>query len=608
MKKNDLLKFNDGIIRVLDIRDDKVLLIYCHNCSMPQWAEQSTLAEYRPCEESTLHEATGMIPPCMDTLSSADKRIAHERYTLIAGILPFIGDSKLRSNVIGRIAADKHVSKQTLRKYLRLFLIFQKMAALAPKQKPVDTQMTLDEKNMRWALNKFFYTRRKNSLHTAYTLMLKEKYCDGSGNLSPVYPTFYQFRYFYRKHRNMETFFISRDGLKSYQRNNRPLLGDGVQEYAPAVGVGMLDSTVCDIYLVNDAGSLVGRPILTACVDAYSGLCCGYSLTWEGGVYSIRNLMCNIIADKVLWSRQFGISLHPEEWPCHQLPGTMITDMGAEYKSDNFEQIAELGVTIVNLPSYRPELKGVVEKFFDLIQESYKKHLHGKGVIEPDYQERGAHDYRKDACLTMVDFEKILLHSIIYYNSKRIISDYPYTEAMIAQKVSPNSSAIWNWGISDLGVNLIDVDHDTLMLTLLPRTIGRFSRKGLTVNKLRYRHDEYKERYLQGGKAVVAYNPHDISAVWLVENGSYIRFELIESRFQGKELAEVQSIKAEQRELEIASTDVNLQAQIDLANHIDAIANSAIRHRETNIKDIRRTRKTEQARAHMDLLKGGAKK
>lgn len=48
----------------------------------------------------------------------------------------------------------------------------------------------------------------------------------------------------------------------------------------------MLDGTVCDIYLVDDAGHLVGRPILLACVDAYTSFCYGYSLLWEGGVYS----------------------------------------------------------------------------------------------------------------------------------------------------------------------------------------------------------------------------------------------------------------------------------------------------------------------------------
>lgn len=62
-----------------------------------------------------------------------------------------------------------------------------------------DAELTQDEKNIRWALNKFFYTTKKQSLMTAYTMMLKEKYCDGMGVLADIYPSFYQFRYFYRK-------------------------------------------------------------------------------------------------------------------------------------------------------------------------------------------------------------------------------------------------------------------------------------------------------------------------------------------------------------------------------------------------------------------------
>ena len=107
---------------------------------------------------------------------------------------------------------------------------------------------------------------------TAYALMLKEKYCNQDGRLIADYPSFDQFRYFYRKTKKMQQYYISRDGIKDYQRNNRPLLGDGVQQFAPVVGMGMLDSTICDIYLVDDGGNLIGRPVMTACVDAFSGL------------------------------------------------------------------------------------------------------------------------------------------------------------------------------------------------------------------------------------------------------------------------------------------------------------------------------------------------
>lgn len=549
--------------------------------------------------------ATGKTILDYDSLDKKSRRFVHEHFTLIAAVLPFIGDDRLRCSMVSSIATEKGVSKQTIRNYLWLYLVYQDIAALAPKQKQQDRPLTQDEKNMRWALNKFFYTRHKNSLSTAYTLMLKEKYCDSSGMLLPEYPSINQFRYFFKKHNKMQTYYISREGLKKYQRNSRPLLGDGVQEFAPSIGVGMLDATICDIYLVDDAGNLIGRPILTACVDAYSGLCCGYSLSWEGGVYSLRNLMVNVIADKVEWCKRFGISIQSADWNCSQLPSTLVTDMGAEYKSANIEQLAELGVTIVNLPSFRPELKGVVEKFFDLIQSSYKKLLKGKGVIEPDFQERGAKDYRKEACLTMNDFERIVLYCILYYNNQRIIQDFPFSKEMMADDVKPYASCIWDWSKAQSGANLISVSYDELVLTLLPRTTGKFSRKGLTVNRLRYKHDDFTEHYLHGGVATVAYNPDDVSCVWLLNGGMFTEFTLAESRFSGLNLVEVDSLKASQKSREKSLRGDNLQAQIDLAGHIEAIANASVRLGDTNIKQIRHTRTTEQRRTHIDFVKGG---
>lgn len=605
MKKYDLLRSGDSIIRILEIQDDRVLVIDCIKRSMPVWMDGESLKSYSECINDELIMVTGFTSVDIDTLDAEQRKVMYERYTMITPILSFIADDKMRSKLICSVAEEHHVSKQTIRNYLCLYLSYLDVTVLAPKKRKNERELSQDEKHMRWALNKFFYTTKKQSLMTAYTMMLKEKYCDISGVLSEGYPSFYQFRYFYRKTRKMQNFYISRDGLKNYKRNNRPLTGEGVQEFAPAVGVGMLDATVCDIYLINKEGNLVGRPILTACIDAYSGLCCGYSLSWEGGVYSLRGLMLNIIADKVAWCKRFGISIQKEDWDCDRLPGTFVTDMGSEYKSENFEQIAELGVTVVNLPSYRPELKGLVEKFFDLIQGMYKKHLKGKGVIEPDYQERGAHDYRKDACLTMMDFEKIILHCMIYYNSQRIIENFPYTEDMIDAQVKPYASCIWEWGKSLIGTNLIDVGSRELVLTLLPRTTGRFGRTGLKVNKLRYHCEGYTEQYLTGGIVTVAYNPEDVTSVWVVENGEYTEFTLIESRFQGKDLVEVQVMQDGQKSIAKNEMRNNLQAQIDLAQHIEAIVGSVSGTTDVHMKNIRNTRKREQMKSHRDYMKEG---
>lgn len=596
MKTNDIVKSQDTTYRVIDIAGDKAFVVDCNKKSVPKWINLNLLSSL--CTDK-LDEL-----PDINDMGVLSRKIAYERFSLISGILPFITDKAKRTQFISHLAIEKGVSKQTINNYLWSYLVHQNISALAPKLKETKKALTDFEKDIRHSLNKYFYNQNKNSLTTVYTLMLKEKYCDDEGQLVKSYPTFNQFRYFYRKHKKMQNYYISRNGLTNYQRNNRPLLGDGIQEFASSIGAGMLDATICDIYLVNESGEIVGRPILTACVDAYSGMCCGYSLSWEGGVYSLRSLMLNVIADKKKLCRKLGIKIDTLDWNCNKLPATLVTDMGKEYVSDTFEQISELGVTLINLPPYRPELKGAVEKFFDVVQNLYKPHLKGKGIIEPDFQERGTHDYRKDACLTMTDFEKIVVRCILHYNTKVVKENFPYTEQMLSADIKPFANSIWNYGLKQMKDNLIKVDSKTLIHTLLPRTEGRFTRKGLIVNKLRYKNDSFTEQYLSGGMVTVAYNPEDVSEIWLIENGLYIPFELIESLYSRKSLTEAQELQERQNKLIKENRTVTLQAKIDLANSIETISNTT-KQGNGDIKGIRKARQKERIKTHIDYIKDG---
>lgn len=605
MKRDEmmLIRCEGKLLRILEERGDEMLVVDCKQCRLPWWMERVKAADAETVTEEELLMETGRN--WSEVLTAAAQKIMQERFTMISGILPFAGEKKKRSLSIKKAAEMYEISLNTVKHHLHAYLVYQDIRALAPQELKEERELTVDEKNMRWALNRFYYTKEQQSLTTAHMLMLKERYCDAEGRLMAEYPSIHQFRYFYRKTRKLETYYISRNGLKAYQRNRRPLLGDGVQEFA-AVGVGMLDATICDICLVDDAGHLVGRPQLTACVDAYSSFCYGYSLTWEGGVYSLRGLMSNVLADKKEWCRKFGILLKGGQWEnSGVLPGVMVTDKGMEYISGNFEQITELGVKLINLPSYRPELKGPVEKFFDLIQSEYKKHLKGKGVIEADYKERGVRDYRKDACLTMRDFETVILRCILYYNSQRVLTNFPYTKEMLQGSVQPYAASVFEWGKRQAGANLIEVSKERLMLALLPRTTGRFTRSGLKVNHMRYHAEGCKEEYLKGGSVTVAYNPEDVSRVWLLEQGGYRLFQLIERRFLEKTLQESEKLRKECRELVQDALEESLQAKIDLSGYILTVAGNAGRGKDTKIKDIRASRQREVCRAHKDFMKEG---
>lgn len=605
MQKNDLYFKDDSIIRVLVEKEDRVLVIDCVQRTMPFWENVSSYVGWEQCSHEKLYEITNIEMPEIDSMRPENRKTAYERFTMIAPILRLLPDEEKKCEMISIVATSEKISKQTVRKYLCLYLAFQNVAILAPKDKEQDISLTQDEKNMRWALNKFYFSYQKHSLKTAYTMMLKEKYCDGNGALKEKYPTFNQFRYFYRKRKNNQTYYISRNGLTNYQRNNRPLLGDGIQEYAKAPGMGMLDATVCDIYLVNERGGIVGRPILTACIDAYSSLCCGYSLSWEGGMYSLRQLMLNVVTDKQELCRKHGINTDSQEWNFSMCPGVLVTDQGTEYVSNCFEQIAELGIKVVNLPVYRPELKGNVEKFFSIIQDLFRPYLKGKGLIEPDFQERGAHDYRKDACLTLEQFEKVLIRCIIYYNSQRVIENFPYTEEMLEREVAPYANDIFSYGMQLEGKNLVKIDKRQLMLALLPRRSGKFTRLGLIVNHVRYKNTNYAEKYLSGGNVTVAYNPDDSSSVWLVDKGNYVEFTLIESRYKNKSFSEIEVMQTQKKKIVKSVETNNIQAKINLASHIEAIV-ANVGNSNGNLELIPQNYEREKIKAHVDCMKVGA--
>lgn len=598
MKRNEIYTHEDHIYRILLIKEDNCLVIDCKNNSMPVWKPVTTFWDASTMTDEDLYTLLDFKPVEDDMVSSERKKKMHERYTMIAPVLSFIGDENTRSHVINIIATENNISKQSIRSFLKKYLVIQNIQVLLPKEREYDTALTKDQKNMRWSLNKYFYSFEKNSLKTAYVKMLKEKYCDAGGKLLEEYPSYYQYRYFYRKTRKLENYYISRNGLTNYQRNDRPCVGDNVRVYASAPGLGMVDATVCDIYLVNESGQVVGRPILTACVDAYSGICMGYSLGWEGGVYSIRDMTLNIIEDKEKLCLKHGIHIDEAAWPVNKLPGRIISDQGSEYIGYTFEQIAELGVTLENLPPYRPDLKGPIEKFFDVIQNLYKKNLKGKGVIEPDFQERGAHDYRKEACITMQNFEKIILRCIIYYNTANILEDYPFTEDMLEKNIKPYSNALWDYGCSLSGTNLISTSKERLTLCLLPRTLGTYTRFGLSVNKLHYKNEGFKEKYLTGGETIVAYDPDNSSYVWVIEKGEYIRFELIESRFKDKSVHDVHDVQELSKRIIREENHNNLQAEVSLATHIQDIVDTTAITIDSGIKGIKDTRRTETVKEH----------
>ena len=75
MKKHDLLKDGNNIIRVLEIQPDKILMIDCIKRTMPVWVASSNIDSFSACTDEVLIQTTNFAVTTIDALD-ADQRKA----------------------------------------------------------------------------------------------------------------------------------------------------------------------------------------------------------------------------------------------------------------------------------------------------------------------------------------------------------------------------------------------------------------------------------------------------------------------------------------------------------------------------------------------------
>ena len=341
MRNLDILAAESGEhVRVLLCREEQSYVVSCQHFRMPYPVASDLLAELQPVPAETYS-----VFVLDEDITNRQREGRNRKLDLIAPLLEdaCIYDKSHRNEVVRQIAAEHGIARRTVLQYLWRYWVYQSKNALLPAERPAPEQheLTADEKAIRWALNKYYYTPQRQSLQTAYKMMLRAKYCDTHGTLKPEYPTFWQFRYFFRKNRDPISETISRQGLKAYQRNHRPFTGS-VCDYAHTIGVYMTDATVADIYIVSRLSRKpIGRPVIYTMVDAYSHLITGVYVGLEGGQYALRLLLQNTFTDKVSFCHQHGIDIDPHDWPSHHLPTKIITDRGSEFTSGPLENLCE---------------------------------------------------------------------------------------------------------------------------------------------------------------------------------------------------------------------------------------------------------------------------
>ena len=407
-----------------------------------------------------------------------------------------ISDKTLRYKMAAE-AAQQH--QTTTRRILRLYYRYLATGRLTQKR---TQQASKSNQMIARAIRRYYFGAKRLSLRSAYEMMLLEDYVGPEGEMDSDAPTWSQFRHYYYGHslHKDPQKIIAREGLTKYQRDHRPAWGSSAG-WRPQPGSYQMDATQADIYLVSrqERSIVVGRPYIYLAVDTATHLIAGVYIGFSCDETAVMACIEQATMDKVEYCARYGIEITPEQWPSVGMPTEIITDQGREFFGPRMsEMCCRYGLEVLTLPPFRPDQKGCVEKSIDLLQQRYKPMLRGRGVIEEDAQERWATDYRTQATLDLDDFIRIVIHSILYLNSGRILDDKTPAERWL-----------------ELSPRLMAVNPQELHIQTLPRDTAKLTRKGIRVNRMWYAPDG-ADGLTIGNVYTIAYDPSDLRCIYII--------------------------------------------------------------------------------------------
>lgn len=480
-----------------------------------------------------------------------------------------------------------------------------------PRKISPGTGITVDssiENMFRLVLDRYYVNDKGHSLPYAHRRFI-DMFEAANPNVQPEdYPTLDQIRYFYRREYKKADRIRLRANKISYQKDIRPLIGTAT---AGVLGPGSryeIDATIADIYLLSaDRQRIIGRPTLYVVVDVFSRMVAGFYIGLENPSYvTAMSALTTSMSSKTELCARYGLEITSEQWPTVGVPDAILADRGEllGYQIESLEKA--FGVRIELTPPYRGDAKGIVERYFRTLQAEFKPFVPGV-VTATKVRKQGGKDYRLDATLTLEDFTRIMLASILHRNQYAVLSKYD-RDPDIPNDMALTPLNIWNWGIQYRTGRLKNVSEEALRMALLPRTKVNVSDLGISCFGAYYTSKELLGSgwlHRNGGRRVTglqaAYDPVMADHIYLFpekDSSDYWVCSLTDRsrQFRGKSMWELWSIQEEQRKATNAAKVSETTSKRDLEKLVSKTLQDAERSRPAKHKQS----KSEQTRGIRD--------
>jgi hypothetical protein len=472
-----------------------------------------------------------------------------------------------------------------------------KVTAVAPEQIGVNVDEDI-KRIFNIAFKRYYDSREKNSLKRAYEQMIEKHFNLGyrrQGDLQipiapPAYlvPTLGQFNYWYNRQNNLVHSIVAREGRRAYVLKHRPLLGNSTSMAFGPGSIYQIDATVADIYLVwsLDRSKIIGRPVVYLCIDVLSRLCVGLHVALEGPSWMTGMMaLANSTTDKVSFCAEYGIDITQEDWPCAHLPEQILADRGEFIGVMSDYLVDSLNIPFANCPPYRGDLKGIVERAFRRSNDTFIKWM--PGAVRK--REQGDADYRLDATLTLFEFTKILILTVIEYNLFHRMDEYPIDKDMMVDGVEPIPIDLWNWGIVNRTGHLREKSPDTIRLSLLPRDNASVTLKGIRFKGMFYScelaiQEQWFVRARKSGvwSMTASYDPRKPEVIYLHLGGGKLEpCQLLpkDERFSNLPIEEILEYQEIQKQNSALYKSRRMESSGELNTMVDHVVNGA--HEQT---------------------------
>lgn len=480
----------------------------------------SGLPKWRPLIEVSNH--THLDNRDLESIPEEERETARKHFEYIEPLLEKRSREELKRKHVEKRAEEVGVSVATLYRYLERF---EKdgMRGLFPRNRFMGNrapQFPVRVEELIKHVIKEYYQKKNSWRSKKRCYELLRHHCEKEGLEPPCYSTF--------NSRINETPKVEVKGTQNAgvrHTISRSLMGGKPLVRRPLELV-YLDHTLLDIVLIDPYyGRPIGRPWLTLAMDAYSRKVYGFYLSMDdvSSVSVGMALVMGILPKDDILDRHGGDVQSP--WEIHGLLKMAKWDNERPFDCKPVEEFCYF--YLINhefSPVKRPDLNGIVERFFGTINRAIGED--GLPGYAPRKEERpDGYNPDKEASLTLADFESWLLSFFMVYHNRAheslgMTPREKYIEGMEGREPSAPENP------------------DRLWFDMLPfdkRTLGS---RGISFNGLHYncrRLKRLRNRSKDKVKVIFRYNPKDVRCIfWYDEQKEeYVRVDMTNAALAG---------------------------------------------------------------------------